>query len=308
MMTILRERPWLVALVALVFGVVLRMAPWPLNWIGGGILTALTIWALWAAWTHRGWFLRTFRAIRRRIIGAAVDDARIEAASAVRAAALDTVEADIQTSTTRAAWVSQIEYQQGLLDSPNHALTKTQRLASERLVRQLRRNVRDLDTAEGRPVSLATHGARPLAAFGPVAAATNPLMLWLGGGLLAFGLSGWGMAWVQGNLKEQVERQRDDAQAAAEAYGRTLIREREAREAERINATRSAEETRRLNDQLRAEARRAAARARRIDNAAEQVRSGGPAPNWDSIVRDDDPVEAGSPDSATGGANGDRPG
>jgi hypothetical protein len=218
-MSILRQRPWLVALIAFVFGVVLRAAPWPLSIAGGLILAALTIWGLWAAWTHRRVFVRWFWAVRRRIIGAAVDDARIEAASAVRAAALDTVEADIQTSTTRAAWVSQIEYQQGLLDSPNHALTKTQRLASERLVRQLRRNVRDLDTAEGRPVSLATHGARPLAAFGPVAAATGfgPMWLWVSGAFVALAaLLGLQSVRLE-NAKQDLREERADRAAAERA-------------------------------------------------------------------------------------------
>lgn len=225
-MSLLRERPWLVALVAGVFGIVLRMAPWPLNWIGGGILTALFVWACWALWAHRGAISRrvmsTYRAIRRRIIGANVDDIQIETRSAVRVAADDSVEADMVTAATRAAWVSRIEYLTGLLDSPAHALRKDQRLDAERQLRQLRRSVRDLDTAEGRPVSLQTHGARPLAAFGPVAAVTGGWQLWAAGGLLAATAAGWGMAYVNDLRADRNEARVEEEQARAANLARAL--------------------------------------------------------------------------------------
>lgn len=309
-MRLLRERPWLVALVAGVFAIVLRMAPWPLSALGGLIFVALTCWGLWAAWTHRAWFVRKFRAIRRRIIGAKVDDIQIETRAAVAAAADDSPEGDEATARTRAAWISQIEYLTGLLDSPSHALRKDQRLDYEMMVRQLRRSVRDLDTAEGRPVSLQTHGARPLAAFGPVAAATNPLMLWVGGGLLAVAATGWGWGALKSNEAARYLAERNQAQGDLEELqgdNAALAAQLTVTEAAREIAEASTRETAATIERERTIRRRAEAETRRIRNAEAQARSGSDAFDYGfDGVPDAQPVPGASGDGANAGSGNSR--
>lgn len=114
--------------------------------------------------------------------GRLADEARIEGATALRAVDQDTPEGDIQAATQRDAWTTQIARLEAIANR-NHD--------QELLLRQLRRNVRNLDAAEAiRHPTPQTLGNVRMGLLGPVGAATGglsfgPLWLWVSGGFVA---------------------------------------------------------------------------------------------------------------------------
>lgn len=116
-------------------------------------------------------------------------------------------------------------------------------------------------------------------------------------------LSGWGVAAVQGALKERIEDQRDDARADVRMAERALANEREIR-ARLVEEVRAADllsqQTAANLEAERSRNRASAARERRRQSALRQVDAGGPPPDWERSLRDDDPVAG--PDPGTGGA------
>ncbi len=110
-------------------------------------------------------------------------DARIEGTTAVRAALMDSVEADIQVAGQLAAFRTQID-RLTLLNAESTTLTEEQRRTNELVIRQLRRNIADVEKAEAERtgVSLETHGPRPLFdALLPAEAAPAPRRAFFGG-------------------------------------------------------------------------------------------------------------------------------
>lgn len=122
-------------------------------------------------------------------------------------------------------------------------------------------------------------------------------------------LSGWGVASVQGALKERIEDERDDARADVAMVTRALENERQIRNrlVEEVRAADLQSQQSAANlEAERARNRANAARERRRTSALRQVDAGGPPPDWERSLRDDEPVAG--PDSASGVAAPSHPG
>lgn len=105
------------------------------------------------------------------------------------------------------------------------------------------------------------------------------LQLWLGGGLLAFGLMGWGWAMVQGGLKERIENQRDEARAELASAERALIAANAERDllADAVQqATAQSQQAADTIEAERARRLRAEREARSIRNEMQRARDGVP--------------------------------
>jgi len=126
----------------------------------------------------------------------AAREARAEGGTALFAVALDSPEGDIQASHQRSAWTAQIK----LIEQAEH-----RNRSQELLLRQLRRNVRDLDEAEARrhptPENMA---GRRLAAFGPVGAPLG--LIGMLGGVRLWMVLASGMALTTGAAAIQTAR------------------------------------------------------------------------------------------------------
>ena len=252
----------------------------------------------------KAWWRETLYRVRVRLFGRLAVEAATEGRSAVDAVASDSLAGDDHAARSRAAWADQITYLTDLLDR-DVSLPQHTRLDYERLVRQLRRNVRDLDAAEARrhatPAGL---GGQRLAAFGavgqrrsflgPVAAAnpllalaTNPIA-WMAAAFVL--LAGWG-GWNHARA-ERMEHQRDNARAELDATERDLLAATAERDLLRDAAAQADAQSQQAAQTIEAErARRLRAEreARRIRDAMDQARAGGSVDYGFGGVRNDQP-------------------
>lgn len=236
-------------------------------------------------------------ALRVRLFGRLAVEAATEGRTALYAVDQDTPEGDVQASIQRDAWTTQIGRLEAI-DNRNRD--------QEYLLRQLRRNVRDLDGAESvRHATPASLGNMRMGLLGPVAAVSwfRPWMIWAA--LLALATA-WGL--TQSALKERVEDQRDQARADLAQAERALVAARETQERLAQIAREADAQTRQTAESIEAErARRLRAEreARRIRDAVEQARNGGSIDYGFGGVRDAGSVAPGSGDNRPAG---DRPG
>lgn len=216
-----------------------------------------------------------------------VRDARVERETVLGAVASDSIEGDIQVARTRHAWTDQI----ALLERVGNERNRDQ----EMLLRQLRRNVRDLDTTEAeRHATPQGLGMRRLSAFGPVGggglgflSAFSGVKIWM---VLAAGwaVTGGALA-VQGALKERIENQRDNAREERDRAEQALTA---AQETQRVlaAAVQAADaqtaQTARTIEVERARRVRAEREARSVRNAISEARAGGPIDYGFGGVRD----------------------
>lgn len=257
----------------------------------------------------RAWWRGLIYAARVRLFGRLAVEAATEGGTALHAVALDSPEGDIQAATQRQAWTTQI----GRLEAID-----VRSRDQEFLLRQLRRNVRELDAAEAAhhatPQGL---GSRRLWEFKPVGQQTRPsrflgavagIQLWHAlaiGWAVTFGLLG-----VQTALKERIENQRDDARADLAMVERRLedARQIQTRLVEEVRAADLLSQQTAANlEAERARSRAAAAAERRRQRALREVDTGGGPPDWERSLRDDDAV-AGQTGGSSGGAPTGNPG
>lgn len=134
--------------------------------------------------------------------------------------------------------------------------------------------------------------------------------LWVGGGLLAFGMLGWGAAAIKSNESARYLAERNQAQSdleRAEADAAILATQLQTAQAARDTARRLAESNAQTVAQERRIRQRAEAEARRIRNAEAQARS-----NSDTFdygfggVSNAEPVSGTSGDGAGAGPNNPR--
>ena len=252
----------------------------------------------------------------------AVADARIEGTTAVRAALMDTIEGDIQVSGQIAAWRTQIDRLTDLNSSPS--LTEQQRRTNELLIRQLRRNIADVEKAEAERtgVALETHGPRPL--FDALLPAEAAPARRLGFLPMVPGFSfpfSWALAAVLAVVglvqTVRVERVKDDARDTRDALEQVAT-ERDALQTQ-ANMDRAAFDalqaenhvTRELAESVRARQERTEARIRRSQNEQLEAARGGRPVDLDGRLRDftvqpfaaagGDPGAAGDPASGVPG-------
>ena len=285
---------------------------------GGAALAVLAVWAIraYGAWGDRAWpfvaqvwealfaaALRGFQKVSRgtesesRATPAAVEDARIEGTTAVRAALMDSVEADIQVAGQLAAFRTQIE-RLTRLNAESTTLTEEQRRTNELVIRQLRRNITDLEKAEAERtgVSLETHGPRPLFdALLPAEAAPAPRRAFLS--LAAPRVQFWpivaAVAVAIGLVQTvRVERVKSDARDLRDAVAAESDRANAAETQARMNevaleSTRhEVNVSRELNETLQARQRRLEERQRRNSRDEVEAARSGRAFDLDSRLRD----------------------
>ena len=227
----------------------------------------------------------------------AVADARIEGTTAVRAALMDTIEGDIQVSGQIAAWRTQIDRLTDLNSSPS--LTEQQRRTNELLIRQLRRNIADVEKAEAERtgVALETHGPRPL--FDALLPAEAAPARRLGFLPMIPGFSfpfSWALAAVLAVVglvqTVRVERVKDDARDLREAVAAEADRANAAETQARMNEValesnrHEVNVSRELNETLQARQRRLEERQRRNSREEVEAARSGRAFDLDSRLRD----------------------
>jgi hypothetical protein len=218
---------------------------------------------------------------------AQVESLRIEGDTAKRAVAMDTIEADIQLAGQRSAWNEQIER---LLLIPKRTN------AEELQLRQLERNVREIDAASGRvasPEMLST----PMALFGDVGQQTAPrgflgavagaglgrLQMWLAAALVAFGLSGWAANHFTAGERDEAREELGEARANLEtANTRAAEWRAEAEQAHKdvIAARETAAQASRTIQQERERQAARAAQQRRQAREVQDVLTRGNPPDW----------------------------
>ena len=299
---------------------------------GFAAFAVLIVWAIraYGAWGDRAWpfvaqvwevlfaaALKGFQKVSRgtqsesAATPTAVEDARIEGTTAVRAALMDTVEADIQVAGQLAAFRTQID-RLTLLNAESTTLTEEQRRTNELVIRQLRRNIADVEKAEAERtgVSLETHGPRPLFdALLPAEAAPAPRLGFFAAPSLPIGWIVAALAVAIGLVQTvRVERVKNDARdlqgAVAAETDRANAAETQARMNEvALESTRhEVNVSRELNETLQARQERLEARQRR--SSREQVdaaRSGRPV-DLDGRLRDFGIQPLASPDLGAGPA------
>lgn len=223
----------------------------------------------------------------------AAREARAEGGTALFAVALDSPEGDIQASHQRSAWTAQIK----LIEQ---AETRTR--SQELLLRQLRRNVRDLDEAEARrhptPENMA---GRRLADFGPVGGAASGLIGMFGGVRLWMVLAG-GMALTTGaaaiqtarldHAKHDLTDARDTAIHNAEAAAQWQQRAN-AYATALGDAQHAAQTTAHTLESERAAVARARRREQQRVHDIQSVLTNGEPPAW--RLRDDPPADLSAP-------------
>lgn len=259
----------------------------------------------------KAWWRKTLYRIRVRLFGRLAVEAATEGKTAIHAVDTDSPEGDIQAAAQRAAWTTQIARLEAI-DARNRD--------QEYLLRQLRRNVRELDAREAQAhATPAGLGGQRLAAFGAVGqrrsflgpiAAANPLLAlatnpiaWMAAAFVL--LAGWG-GWNHARA-ERMEHQRDEARADVERLERANI----AANAERdmlADAVRAADALSRQTAEnlnaANARARRAAEQETRRVRELRQIDAGGPPPSWERSLRDAGEIEAGpSGDSGAASTN-----
>lgn len=225
------------------------------------------------------------------------DEYRVEGDTAVRAALMDTVEADIQVAGQVAAWRTQIDRLSELNTSTS--LTHDQRRDNELVIRQLRRNIADVEKAEAERtgVALETHGPRPLYdALLPAEAAPARRLGFLP---MAPGFTfpfSWALAAVLAVVgvvqTVRVERVKDDARDVRDALEQVAT-ERDALRTQ-ANMDRAAFDalqhenvvTRELAESVRARQERTEARLRRSQNDQLEAARGGRPVDLDGRLRD----------------------
>lgn len=244
----------------------------------------------------KAWWRETLYRVRVRLFGRLAVEAATEGKTAIHAVDMDSPEGDIQAAAQRAAWTTQIARLEAI-DARNRD--------QEYLLRQLRRNVRDLDAREAQ--AHATPGGlgnQRLAAFGAVGqrrgflgpiAAANPLLAlvtnpvaWMAAAFVL--LAGWG-GWNHARA-ERMEHQRDNARAELDATERDLLAATAERDLLRDAAAQADAQSQQAAQTIEAErARRLRAEreARRIRDAMDQARAGGSVDYGFGGVRDDQP-------------------
>lgn len=216
--------------------------------------------------------------LRERLTGRLAMEAATEGRTALYAVAQDTPEGDIQIAIQRDAWTTQID-RLSTIDNRNRD--------QEYLLRQLRRNVRELDVAESlRHATPQSLGGVRMGLLGPVAAVSwfRPWMILAAGWALTAAFCA-----VQMGLKERVEDQRDEARADLAQTERALVaaRETQARLADAVReADTQTRQTAETIEQERARRLRAEREARRIRDAQAQAAAGGPVDYGFGGVRD----------------------
>lgn len=204
-----------------------------------------------------------------------VDDYRIEGDAALRAAREDSGIGDVQVAIHRDAWTTQIARLEAVFNR-----TKQEEL----MLRQLRRNVRELDAAlRARDAAPETIGNQRMSLFGAVGGAVGfglrPWMLW--SGALAASLSFGALQTVRlenakGDLKET---RRDLGEAVAERDG--WKESAEQYQAATANAQAVARQNVAWLEAERRRAARAEAEERRRQREIQAILTGGgDAPTW----------------------------
>lgn len=240
----------------------------------------------------------------------AAEEYRIEGQTALHAVDMDTPEGDIQVATQRDAWTTQIARLEGIENRSRD---------QEMVLRQLRRNVRQLDDAEAarHPTPQNSIAGRRLAEFGTVGRprgflgplAANPVLALLSSPAawvaLAFALpAGWG---VWNHVRAGIlERSLEAKEAELEATRRQAAEAATQRDMLAEAVTAADAQTRQSAETIEAERRRrqrAEAEARRIQREMEQARAGNSVDYGFGGVRNDQPSSgaAGADHNNTGG-------
>lgn len=270
-------------------------------------LVVLIVWAMRARaawgdkagpWIARAWdtvfafAVKGYQSVSRESTEPpAVADARIEGTTAVRAALMDSVEADIQVAGQLAAFRTQID-RLTLLNAESTTLTEEQRRTNELVIRQLRRNIADVEKAEAERtgVSLETHGPRPLFdALLPAEAAPAPRRAFLGAipgfsfpfswALAAvLAVTNLGTFWLWNGARSERDQAIEAAEQMAASNQRLTEALGDASQAHTVDTQRRIEQVRNEMEAIALEREREARRAalRRERNALENDPSLGP--------------------------------
>lgn len=225
----------------------------------------------------------------------AVADARIEGTTAVRAALMDSVEADIQVAGQLAAFRTQID-RLTLLNAESTTLTEEQRRTNELVIRQLRRNIADVEKAEAERtgVSLETHGPRPLFdALLPAEPAPARPLAFFGAPSLPVGWIVAGLAvlvaltqtWRIERVKADTRDLRDAVAAEMDAR-RAAETERNMNQAELDSARNEVAVSRTLNETLERREKNLSQRLRESTRAQVNAARTGSAVDLDDRLRD----------------------
>lgn len=256
----------------------------------------LVVWAVraWERWGAIDWAAKLdalrqgYQKVSRGTQGESrlADEARIEGTTAIRAVAMDTVEGDIQVAGQRDAWTTQIGRLEAIYDRDR---------AQELLLRQLRRNVADLDKAEAlRHATPAALGNVRMASLGAVGRPQGFL-----GGLPVPGLRlpiAWVLvavlALVSALQTLRVERVKNDARDLQDAVAAETDRANAAETQARMNevaleSTRhEVNVSRELNETLQARQERLEARQRRSSREQVDAARGGRPVDLDGRLRE----------------------
>ncbi len=242
----------------------------------------------------RAWLRAKLYALRVRLFGRLAVEAATEGRTAIHAVDMDSPEGDIQAASQRAAWTTQISRLEAI-DARNRD--------QEYLLRQLRRNVRDLDAREARAhATPAGLGGQRLATFGAVGQQQSflsrmmyslaPIVPYLLIGGLFMSVTGWETSIWNGCRADRLEAQRDIARAEHDATERDLLAATAERDLLRDAAAAADAQSQQAAQTIEAErARRLRAEreARRIRDAMDQARAGGSVDYGFGGVRDDQP-------------------
>lgn len=166
-------------LLAIVIFVTCRIVGRPFSYLGFALLV---VWLVYLAFDQRDWLRLRWDAIFHK--NRLADEARIEGDTALAAVAMDSTEGDKQVAGQLAAWRTNAERLTDLLASPG--LTPQQRLDTELLLRQTRRNIERVTKAESKRHAHAT-GYMPAFTM-PALTGIAPLLLAFGLPAAAFGL------------------------------------------------------------------------------------------------------------------------
>lgn len=211
----------------------------------------------------------------------------VEGADAEESERLDTLRraADAQLAAQRHAFATQLD----VLNA------KTGRTYHEEMqLAHLGRMIRSIDAGRFGPTLV----DRPMAELGPVgnvrrgflgSIASGGLMQWVAVGGVAFGLTGWGAAALQGVRLDHAKNALEDVRADLATSQRALVEARETANVLADNVREAAEQSRQTAETIeteRARRVRAERERRRVQDAVDQARAGGPIDYGFGSMRD----------------------
>lgn len=269
---------------ALLFFIVCRLAGPPWSYLGFACLIG---WLVFLAYNQRAWLRLRWDGLFHK--NRLADEARIEGDTAVAAVAMDSTEGDQQVAAQLAAWSTNAQRLTELL--AGGGLTPQQRLDTELLLRQTRRNIERVTKAESKRHAKAT-GYIPAFAM-PAVSSLAPL-------LLAFGIPAAfaGVEVFRAN-HEHALAERATETAEHNASVASILNDRLTAATMRLQADRDQAAMTAANiERERLISAHFAARERERQRAIQNTLTGGPAPAW-SLRDDADPT----PGAAGGNAN-----